>query len=223
MSTPASLGFVFCAGWALPRDFLAPLQAALAEHFPAAPMRTIDLNYFKAAPLLATAPAQHWIGIGHSWGFVQLLRSAQPWRGLVSINGFTHFCATPQAPGVAREMFQQLQDGMVHDPAATVRRFYRLCGLPSTLRPAEDLPFAALQRELTELGQCDEVCPNTLLALAAENDAVVPAALTRYCFDGHPQHWHPDAGHALGWHAPQWCAEKIAAWVNSLPPQEHAT
>jgi len=219
MNTSAALGFVFCPGWAMPHDFFAPLQTALAEFFPNATMRNLDEA--DAAP-----PHQQWIGIGHSWGFVRLLRRAQPWHGLVSINGFTHFCATPQAPGVAREMFQQLQDGMAHDPAATVRRFYRLCGLPSALRPAEDLPFAALQRELAELGQCDEVCPNTMLALAAENDAVVPAALTRVCFDGHPQHWHADAGHALGWQASQWCAEKIAAWASTLPalqPQESLT
>ncbi len=213
MNTSAALGFVFCPGWAMPQDFFAPLQTALAEFFPHAPMHNLD-------PVSAPLPQRQWIGIGHSWGFVRLLHRAQPWQGLVSINGFTHFCATPQAPGVAREMFQQLQDGMSHDPATTLRRFYRLCGLPSTLRPANDLPLAFLQSELAALGQCDEVCPNTLLALAAVNDAVVPAALTRACFDGHPLHWHPDAGHALGWQAPQWCAEKIATWVGAVRPQE---
>lgn len=231
MNQNPPIGFVFSPGWAMPPDFFAPLQTALLQYFPRAKTHSIHPAYFDEGQLdLPDWPQKmYWFGIGHSYGLMRLLRTPAPWRGMISLCGFTYFCAHHELPGVAPEIAQALRQGMLENSSATLRRFYRLCGLPGTFRPPAVTHLHTLLADLDELLTCRAtnspmLLTTPLLALASKDDAVVPVDLTNACFVPSSIHWHPTQasggangrGHALGMLEPAWCAEQIAAWINRL-------
>lgn len=216
MNQNLPIGFVFFSGWAMPPDFFVPLQAALLQHFPHAKTHHIQPGYFGDAQLgLPDWPHPiRWFGIGHSYGLMRLLCTPAPWQGIVSLCGFTHF----QAHG---EVAQTLRQGLLENCNTTLRRFYRLCALPGTLRPATVTHPHTLLADLDALLTCTaETLPATpLLALAATDDEVVPPDLTRECFAAPDIRWRDKTGHALGWFEPDWCAEQISTWLSQQPGQ----
>lgn len=235
MTSVPNPGLIFSPGWAMPGNFFAPLQTALLQHFPTARIHHLQPGYFmtpssdKAPALPDEPPETRWFGIGHSYGFIRLMRFMQAqqtssptalsahniWHGLISLCGFTHFCAQPEKPGVAPIVADALRQGVQENCDAALRRFYRLCSLPGTVRPATVVQPHTLLDDLDDLLTCDVIKPPLipLLALASSNDAVVPPILTRTCFAESTLHWHAHAGHALGWREADWCAAHIAAWI----------
>ena len=204
-------GFVFAHGWAMTPDFFTPLAAQLAQRFPDAPCHFLNLVYFSAPSSLPTKldPQIHWIGIGHSYGWVRLLRESRRlpinWHCLISIAGFTRFAVDPALP-------QALLARLQTKPAATLRQFYRLCGLPDAHYPSATPHTERLEHDLRDLMTCDEqqaLAAQRFIVLASRNDAVVPPELTQHCFANAEIYWHEQAGHALGLVAMDWCAERI--------------
>jgi len=211
--TSANIGFVFSRGWAMPQNFFAPLQTELLRRYPGASMQTLDACDW--------SPARQWFGIGHSFGFVQLLRTPANWRGLVSLCGFTHFSATAGLAGVPPQSLQALRTNVENDRETALRHFYRQCNLP--LRPSDIPPLQSLLQGLDDLATCRESLNAPVFALAAANDAIVPPELTQASFPAQEICWHPTAGHALGWQEADWCAERISTWLtHQLLAQEAA-
>jgi pimeloyl-[acyl-carrier protein] methyl ester esterase len=208
--TQPKIGFVLCHGWAMTPAFFNELAAQLAQHFPGAPCHFLNLGYFSAADisvpnLVNLEPDIRWVGIGHSYGLVRLLRLPIQWHYLVSIAGFTRFAVDAALP-------QALLARLQTKPAATLRQFYKLCDLPAEQHPSGALQTERLAADLRDLMVCDEhkaLSAYRVLALASVNDAVVPPELTQQCFSDVEIFWHDHAGHALGAVAAPWCVQQI--------------
>lgn len=157
-------------------------------------------------------PDRAWIAVGHSYGLAWLLQQAAsfqdatdaptvagnkaslvPWRAAVSINGFTRFCRQAgQAPGTPVRLLDAMLARLERDPVATVQDFRARCGsvaddpafpLATLARDAGDAARHALQQHLLALRTLDLRLPGLpLLALATQDDAIVPPALAQACF-----------------------------------------
>ena len=58
-------------------------------------------------------------------------------------------------------------------------------------------------------------CP--VLALAARDDAVVPASMSEAIWETPGIIWSPDGGHVLPLRHPRWCARHVLEFANALP------
>lgn len=176
------IGFALCHGWAFEASALSPLQEALERRFPQAACAVFDLGFTGRKQVPALAPERRWIALGHSWGFAWLMRQPVPWHALVSINGFTRFCRRPGHPqGTPVRLLQAMLERLEGDPDATVQDFYRRCGSPQNAPPHLDL--LSLRAHLAALRDLDATLPPCpTLALATQDDAVVPVALAQACF-----------------------------------------
>ncbi|WP_028309834.1 alpha/beta fold hydrolase [Derxia gummosa] len=125
--------FLLCHGWAHDGRSLDALVAALRERFPASEMRVQELG-FAGEPVDALAETAgrddgEWIGIGHSWGFAQLLTPAAPrWKALVSINGFLRFCRAPgRRTGTPARALDAMLARLAVDPEGCLGDFRARC------------------------------------------------------------------------------------------------
>jgi pimeloyl-[acyl-carrier protein] methyl ester esterase len=177
------IGFALCHGWSFDASALAPLQAALARRFPEAACVVFDLGFTGAPHTPVLAPGREWIALGHSYGFAYLMQQPVAWKAAVSVNGFTRFCRRPGRPeGTPVRLLDAMIERLAQDPQATVADFYQRCGAAQELPAALDLP--SLRHHLSQLRELDlapPTCPT--LALATLDDAIVPLALARACFD----------------------------------------
>ncbi len=212
------LGIAFCHGWSFDTQSLAPLQAALAQRLPDVAQASFDLGFTGTPQTPALAPDVDWIALGHSWGFAWLLQQDQPWRAAIAINGFSRFCRRPGHPeGAPARLVDAMLARLQTEAQAVVQDFHARCGVPAP-QALQHLDQAALQQHLQRLRDLDialPACP--LLALATDDDAIVPPALARACFvqDGCTlQHFPGD--HLQLLRAPDAAADAIAAFIESL-------
>ena len=177
------IGFALCHGWSFDAPALASLQAALARRFPGAAFAVFDLGFTGAAHTPVLASGCDWIALGHSYGFAYLMQQPVAWKAAVSINGFTRFCRRPGCPeGTPVRLLNAMIERLGQDPQATVADFYQRCGAAQEVPEALDLP--GLRHHLSQLRELDLALPTCpTLALATLDDAIVPLALARACFD----------------------------------------
>lgn len=176
------IGFALCHGWSFDASALAPLQAALASRFPQAACLLFDLGFTGHARTPPLTPDRQWIALGHSYGFAWLMQQPVPWQAVVSINGFTRFCRRPGHPeGTPLRLVDAMRERLMGEPRATVQEFYRRCG---AVEPTpEHLDALRLHDHLTRLRDLEQTLPPCpALALATQDDAIVPLALSRACF-----------------------------------------
>ncbi|WP_243313031.1 alpha/beta fold hydrolase [Fundidesulfovibrio agrisoli] len=209
-------------GWGFGPAFWSPLLEALGD----VESHRLDMGFF--GPPRLELPPGPWVTVGHSLGALWLLREALPQleerlTGFVSLGGFPRFDVPP---GPTRAMRRGLGQGPGHGPgrnaALVLRNFYSACGLPEELHP--DISNADPERlaeGLDALLRWDErerlaglVVPQ--LALAAEDDAVVPPALSRASFPAAEMVMLPDGGHAFPVTRPGICARYIRAFLESI-------
>lgn len=195
-------------GWGATPRVWDPLLAAL-DHPPAL---TVDLGFFGPASDLS-ALAGPWLAVGHSMGFPWLLSRPEraSWRGLVAIGGFARFLRAPGFPGIHPAALRRMRDALARDPRALLASFHR-----QALAPADHAPpdTAALDAGLAFLETLDardalRAWEKPLLALAARDDAIVPAAMTRASFPEEQLQVLDTGGHFLHWSRPDWCAARI--------------
>ena len=89
-----TVGLAFFHGWGLGPHFWQALAAALPGH----PHAFFDAGYTGAVQQPDYTLATHWVAVGHSLGWAHALQNPPTggWLGMVSLSGFTRFCA--QAP-----------------------------------------------------------------------------------------------------------------------------
>ena len=114
-----------------------------------------------------------------------------------------------------------LKRGIEREPYATVKAFWRSCGAPD-FAPVEALDVPRLHEGLDWLMQWDvrdakDGLARPMLALAARDDAVVPAAMSEAIWRKPGLVWSPDGGHVLPLRHPQWCARHVLEFARSLP------
>jgi pimeloyl-[acyl-carrier protein] methyl ester esterase len=225
-----TLGLVFYHGWGLDAHFWEPLAARLGQF----PHVFFDAGYF-GTPQTPTLQSDHrWVGIGHSLGFACALQTppAGGWAALVSVAGFTRFCATQSGgEGQARRVVERMVRAFALEPQAVLADFLARCNLSACL-PAQnavrsdsvlaadlalllDIDVQAQWRVLTTQGTSH----TPVLALAARDDAIVPSALTEATFAQRPHTqlvWQAQGGHALGHAHADVCASAIADFLETV-------
>jgi len=208
--------FVFVHGW----GFHAGMWRALLDQLPGAELSLVDLGFIDGGPAGVSDWPKDAIAIGHSLGLLWLLRQAEDnprsFKGLVSIQGFDCFsCHKPRAEvaGMRRDLKR--------NAGATLRAFWRAC------RGTSFAPKGALKVERLDAGlswlmdwdaravRSELGCP--VLALAARDDAIVPAAMSASIWGDDKIQWAQDGGHVLPLRHPEWCARHVLDFAHALP------
>lgn len=221
------LGLVFYHGWGLDAHFWQPLAARLSQHAQV----FFDAGYFGLPDAPTLSPNHRWVGIGHSLGFARALQTppAGGWTALVSVAGFTRFCAPPfGGEGQPRRVVERMVRVYAREPQAVLADFLARSGLADRMPPpsaarndtrlAADLALLLdidAQAQLTELGTLH----TPVLALAAQDDAIVPSALTEATFAQRPHTrlvWQEQGGHALGHVNANVCAGVITDFLETV-------
>lgn len=174
-----------------------------------------DLGFF-GRPALPTACAPSRIAVGHSLGALWWLALAKlPWTKLVAINGFPRFTAAPDFPqGVAPRVLERMRKRFSTAPGAVLADFQTACGGAGPALPDDPGPLA---QGLATLADSDgraalALRRENILALAARQDAIVPAVMSEAAFATLPAdrlRWIDDGGHLLPLTHPRYCAELI--------------
>ena len=205
--------FVLVHGW----GFHAGIFADLISHLDGAETTLIDLGFVSGGPKGASDWPSDAIAIGHSLGLLWLLEQGRGrFRGLVSIQGFDCFCCH-----IAPSRIAALKRGLEREPGETLQAFWRSCGASGFALP-EALNVARLEGGLDWLMHWDAqkakhelACP--VLALAARDDAIVPASMSEAIWEDTGIIWAQDGGHVLPLRHPRWCARHVLEFASALP------
>ena len=205
--------FVLVHGW----GFHAGIFADLISHLDGAETTLIDLGFVSGGPKGASDWPSDAIAIGHSLGLLWLLEQGRGrFRGLVSIQGFDCFCCH-----IAPSRIAALKRGLEREPGETLQAFWRSCGASGFALP-EALNVARLEEGLDWLMHWDSqeakhelACP--VLALAARDDAIVPASMSEAIWEDTGIIWSQDGGHVLPLRHPRWCARHVLEFASALP------
>lgn len=196
-------------GWGLDAALWRPLQTLLPDSV------VIDMH----APQLPDRPL---VAVGHSLGFTWALRQPVAWTAMVSVGGFARFTTAADFPhGTPPRLLERMRTRFAEEPETVHRDFVERALGPRVFRPA-DLD-AGLKTRGPEMGdglrwlaEWDErealaLLDVPLLALAAEDDQIVPPAMTRAVFPD--AIFCPDGGHLLPLTRPDWCAARIREFL----------
>lgn len=204
---------VFQHGWGYDAEFLKPL-ACLLPDFKAV---HLDSGYF-GPPRMLPADVTAAVGIGHSRGFRCLLAaSGVRWLALVSIGGFSRFVRDQIQSQALAAMLAAYQ----RKPARVVKAFHRRADAPYL--PAGSPEYGRLGDDLKGLADFDRrmeleqtQCP--VLALHAQNDAIVPLHQAERDFEARTFIPCPEGGHGLGLNNARWCANRIREFLAANEP-----
>ena len=211
---------VFVHGW----GFDAASWDGIREELTEFDCETIDLGFF-GAPARARESAEPVVAIGHSLGFMWLLHEKPfAWRGLVSIAGMPRFTKTS---GYDRAVDGRMLGAMIRrfadSPDIVLSDFIRRAGgggATNGRRPDRNCLGEAL-RWLKDWDARDALLsdPSPTLALFAEDDEIVPKAMSEDIFATRANtrlRNRPDGGHALPVTEPRWCATQIREFMQCL-------
>ncbi len=213
-----SPSIVFVHGWGFDAGIWDQLRARLTD----VPTFTIDLGFRHAkntVPELPVLPAGELIAVGHSLGFLWLLKNKPfAWNKLVSINGFSKFIAADDFPsGLDARMLKRMIEQCKKDPQTVVADFFKTCGHEEKIETLnqDELVQGLLGLKDWDMRKTLRENQTPLLALAGDNDPIVPRPLTEASFANKKDtqlQWH-DGGHLLPLSAPVWCAERIRNFI----------
>ncbi len=204
---------VFVHGWGCHAGVWDALAPRLTGHDHC----LIDLGFVRDGPKGASTMPEDAVCIGHSFGVLWLLKHGpERMRGLVSIAGFDCFYKY-----VPDDVLPTMQAGLRRDPMTQMKHFWNLCGLGAG--PDGQIDAGALRGGLDWLATWDASAQTRdlgapILALAAEDDAIVREAMTEGCWgEGRADlHWLDTDSHMLPMTHPDWCAERIKAFIDEL-------
>ncbi|MBF0143368.1 MAG: alpha/beta hydrolase [Magnetococcales bacterium] len=228
----AAPAIILVHGWGFGPGFWHPLLS----HWPVTAIR-VNLGFF-GRQHLPERPEGPWIGVGHSLGFLWILREMERTGGslpkerclgLASINGFSRFSRQADFPaGVPGRVLERMRTALTQDPGATLAAFRRQSGLePSAPPQAPGIKthHERLDAGLSWLATWDgratlRTSAIPLLALAARDDAIVPQAMTEAAFAGlsgdrFKIHWAEVGGHTLPLTQPALCATTLQGFFEA--------
>lgn len=183
---------LFVHGWSFDATLWNPVLALLRDHACA----TVDLGYSGHANLeVAPLPG---LVVAHSFGCLWVM-THPALRGvpLVAVNGFSRFSQSQDFPhGVPVRVLDRMLARLAEDPAGVVGAFRERIGAPV---PSGQLDVTRLMTDLRRLRDEDaRSAPDIQLnvALASEDDPLVPLAMAHDCFPARLQTC-PRGGHLL--------------------------
>lgn len=202
-------------GWGLGPGLWRPLIRAL----PDASCHTLDLGFF-GKPRLLVPTHRPLLAVGHSLGFLWLLHHLEqaPWRdlcvGLVSIAGFSRFSRSSQFPeGRDPRFLARMRQRLPMDTTGVLKAFCQQSGWSASALPTVANPTPLLEGldwlEAWDGRAALAAWKGTLYSLAAQDDQIVPPALTTACFAQKNIRWLQEGGHLLPLTRPLECAEYV--------------
>ncbi len=202
---------VFIHGWALGPE----IWEALAPLLPA-PQIPVDLGFF-GAPDIPSLQAGD-ILVGHSAGLLWGLRQRGDWAGVVAINAFARFCLDSSGEGcVPPAALRAMRQALERDAQASADNFRATLGLaPAAGKAQKDRLMDGLDL-LRDFDATPLAGGAPTLVLGAEDDALAPPAASRRlaAISGGTLALHEAGGHGLPWAAPEFCAERINAFLRA--------
>jgi pimeloyl-[acyl-carrier protein] methyl ester esterase len=211
-----SIGLVFAHGWGFDSSYFEKLGQYFADY----PQVHWEKGYFTTAEPYITFPGKGaWIGIGHSFGFHQLLK--YPFKGVVSLAGFTRFCIHRKGQeGVPLRILDRMIKAFQHDPQAVLQQFWGKCSF-TAYQENSYINTRALLTDLKAMRELEEE-PLTnipILSLSSQQDPIVPPSLIQQNFEGHPHLTRvklPYKHHILGCKDIQACTHHIKNWIQNV-------
>ena len=210
---------VFVHGWGFDAELWRDLRAELGEF----ESQTVDLGFF-GQPRQAEANGEAVIAVGHSLGFLWLLRERPfDWQALISISGMPRFTKAPDYRfGIDPRILEATIARFAAAPHETLADFFAACGAGGGNCSGAD--WARLAEGLHWLKSWDargalesETAP--VLALYSGDDAVVPKALSEDIFAdrrGTARAVTESGGHVLPLSRSRWCAGQIREFAGRL-------
>jgi len=211
-----ALRFVLSHGWGFSPAFWAPLL----EKWPfTQPPIVWDAGYYGLPDLsLPAADAStQWVGIGHSIGFARLIRQNRSFSALIGLQAFTRFLG--DNPPLREQRLAEWEQLSMHFDAsavATLKSFYRRCGVPGKWFAPEQCNRAALKTDLQQLKESLSLPDSVpVLILSSQDDVIVPPAILQDNFQGTSStiDYCDTARHALGYLEPEWVLERIQTFL----------
>lgn len=211
-------GIVLMHGWGLGPATWNGWLAALADR----PVAVLDAGYAGPRSLRLPDNADGWIGIGHSQGFARLAAMAEPWRALVGVSAFLHFCPVQDSTeGTPPEVLDAMLARLETDPSDVLARFLRRCGIKDAGMPSPATDLERLRADLADLRGQDlrtpPPCPTLLLHAA--DDRIAPVSLGREAaarIPGARLAELPSGGHALPLTRPGDCLALVQEYLRGL-------
>ncbi|WP_260926666.1 alpha/beta fold hydrolase [Novosphingobium sp. 9] len=208
---------LFLHGWGFDASFWEPLRAALPEFAHEADDRGYFGDPHTLAPDRMSTPV---LAVTHSFGTMRLLADPPPGLvGLVAINGFDHFSARPDRPGVPMRVLDRMLRRFDEDPAPVLAEFRRQIGCHDDFEMCEPEP---LREDLLAMRDAHlSLSPVPVLAIHGSADPLLPPDLRAATFTRgtHPARRmdSPEGGHLLPRENPALCAAAIRGMIASLP------
>lgn len=199
---------VFLHGWALDPALWDGLAARLGAY----PGIVRDFGYFGEARMPSLPEGAPVVAVAHSFGALWLLHERPfAFDGLVAVNGFPRFTGPGGTP---RRVVDRMLQRFDEDPETVLRNFRERCGLGGAMPgPARIGPLRAGLAGLRDWDESEALRASAfpVLALGGEADPIAPPSLLRACFS--EPLLHPAGGHLLPLTEPDWCAERIRAFL----------
>lgn len=168
------IGLVLCHGW----GFAPNYWDILIPHLQPFPIIQWDLGYFFKQKITIPPPG-NWFAIGHSLGFAKLLDTPFPWKGLVSLSGYTQFC---EHDDPTYHSISKMQKNVLKNPKAVLHAFYKKCKI--SYQASSNIQADILYQDLHRIQQLSSPYNSStpLLALASKNDPIVSWEMTQKSF-----------------------------------------
>ena len=199
------------------------LAHATADAVPFGQHRRYNAGYVSDAVL--APPSEPFIAIAHSFGMMRVLKDLPAHCvGIVCLNGFARFSVAPDfSAGTPLRLIDRMLQRLRQDPLGVVNTFRARCGAapyPAT----KQLDVDALFADLSALRDDDArpalaVCTVPIVVLAADDDPIVPPAMTTMTFAERsdiPLALLPGGGHLMPVTRPADCAKAVQQVVAAL-------
>jgi pimeloyl-[acyl-carrier protein] methyl ester esterase len=210
-----SVGLVFAHGWGFDSSYFKKLSQYFTEYSQV----HWEAGYFTKAASYKPFPKKGaWIGIGHSFGFHQLLE--YPFKGVISLAGFTRFCIhQKKQEGTPLRIVDRMIDVFQRDPQSVLQQFWGKCGISQ--QKTNYINTEALLNDLKKMRELKAKPIKNIptLSLSSQQDPIVPPSLTQQNFDDHPYLTKvrlPYNHHVLGYKDAEGCAFYIKKWIQDV-------
>lgn len=205
-------------GWGFSSSFWDLIEKELSDFS----IQFIDLGFIncvekqeiKLRSIIDIGHPENIIAIGHSLGFVYLLKNFPlKFRHYIAINSFAKFAKDKTFPdGVEPRIIERMKRHLLRDGDKVLKQFYKQCGYP-------DYPFLSFDKVQLQKGliwlQTDDVrlliskIKQKLTIIASAYDPVVSSAMTKESFKNCRCHWVEDVSHLLPLTHASYCATII--------------
>ena len=202
---------VFIHGWALGPE----IWDALAPLLPARQIR-VDLGFFGQPDIPALQNGD--ILVSHSAGLLWGLRQRGDWAGVVAINSFARFRLDSSGEGcVAPAALRAMRQALERDAQACADNFRATHGSAPAAGKAQKQRLMDGLDLLRDFDATPLARGRPTLVLGAQDDALAPPAASRRLAEisGGTLALHEAGGHGLPWASPEFCAERINAFLRA--------